>query len=142
MKDLTALLDGRRRAINTLERPLKDPSQPVELGGSEERIQGDGISTFEEIDAIEHLIELGEDKGYILIDDILAVIPQAEENLDLLEDVYTALLSAGIPYSDNGYLKYCGLLSTAHPESDRNHRHQEGQIHGDVKSAQFHSAGS
>ncbi len=33
------------------------------------------------------------------------MIPQAEENLDLLEDVYSALLSAGIPYSDNGFLK-------------------------------------
>jgi RNA polymerase primary sigma factor len=56
----------------------------------------------EEIAVIERLIELGEDQGYVLLEDILKALPQAEENLDLLEDVFAELLSAGIPYSDNG----------------------------------------
>lgn len=56
----------------------------------------------EEIAVIERLIELGEDQGYVLLEDILKALPQAEENLDLLEDAFAELLSAGIPYSDNG----------------------------------------
>lgn len=64
-----------------------------------------GTLASEENEAIEQLVELGDEKGFVNIDDILAVIPQAEENLDLLEDVFASLLSAGIPYSDNGYLK-------------------------------------
>jgi RNA polymerase primary sigma factor len=56
----------------------------------------------EEDPLIEQLIELGEEQGYILIDDILELFPQAEKNLDLLEELYEAILSAGIPFSDNG----------------------------------------
>jgi RNA polymerase primary sigma factor len=57
---------------------------------------------IEENVIIERLIELGEEQGYVLLEDILKVLPQVEENLDLLEDVFDELLSAGIPYSDNG----------------------------------------
>jgi len=57
---------------------------------------------LEEIAVIERLIELGEEQGFVLLEDILKAIPQVEDDLDLLEDVFAELLSAGIPYSDNG----------------------------------------
>jgi RNA polymerase primary sigma factor len=56
----------------------------------------------EENVVIERLIELGEEQGYVLLEDILKAFPQAEENLDLLEDVFDELLSHGIPYSEDG----------------------------------------
>jgi RNA polymerase primary sigma factor len=62
-------------------------------------------NTFiEDSEVVEVLTDLGVEKGYINLDDILAVIPQAEENVDLLDELFNALLSAGIPYSNNGYI--------------------------------------
>ncbi|MEJ2607092.1 MAG: sigma-70 family RNA polymerase sigma factor [Anaerolineales bacterium] len=57
-----------------------------------------------ESEAVELLIDLGMEKGYVNLDDILAAIPQAEENVDLLDELFNALLAAGIPYSNNGYI--------------------------------------
>lgn len=58
--------------------------------------------TAEESAAIERLIELGEAQGHISIDDIMELLPHAEDNLDMLEDIHDALLGAGITLSDDG----------------------------------------
>ncbi len=50
--------------------------------------------------AIEQLIHLGQEKGYITIDDIVALFPDAEQDLEQLEEAYAALLEAHIPYID------------------------------------------
>jgi RNA polymerase primary sigma factor len=50
--------------------------------------------------AIEQLVELGRGKGFITIDDILTIFPQAERDLDQLEEAYAALLAANIQYMD------------------------------------------
>jgi RNA polymerase primary sigma factor len=55
----------------------------------------------EENPAIEQLLELGKERGVVTIDDILAVFPEAERDLDQLEEVYASLLSAGITYLDD-----------------------------------------
>ena len=44
----------------------------------------------------EYLLTLGQDLGYITLDDVLTVYPEAENNLDQLEDVFELLLEAGI----------------------------------------------
>lgn len=44
----------------------------------------------------EYLLSLAQDRGYITLDDVLAVYPEAENNLDQLEDVFQALLEAGV----------------------------------------------
>jgi len=54
----------------------------------------------EENPAIEQLIELGRERGFVTIDDILSFFPEAERDLDQLEESYAALLAAGIPYLD------------------------------------------
>ncbi len=54
----------------------------------------------EENAGLEQLLEQGKERGYITIDDILAVYPEAERDLDQLEAVYAALLSAGVTYLD------------------------------------------
>ena len=54
----------------------------------------------EENPAIDQLIEIGRERGYVTIDDILAFFPDAERDLDQLEEAYAALLAAGVTYLD------------------------------------------
>jgi RNA polymerase primary sigma factor len=54
----------------------------------------------EENPAIEKLVELGREKGFVTVDDILALFPDAERDIDQLEEAYAALLAAGINYVD------------------------------------------
>src|SRR4030042_5597448 len=57
-----------------------------------------GIEEPDENTAIARLIELGRQKSYVTIDDILNLFPEAENDVDQLEEAFAALLSAGIPY--------------------------------------------
>ena len=50
---------------------------------------------------IARLIELGKKKTYVTIDDILNFFPEAERDVDQLEEAFAALLSAVIPYVDD-----------------------------------------
>src|SRR5512136_3108680 len=58
------------------------------------------IEEDEEYSAIARLIELGRQKTYVTIDDILGFFPDAEQDVDQLEEAFAALISAGIPYID------------------------------------------
>ena len=49
---------------------------------------------------IEQLIEQGKDRGYVTLDEILAVFPEAERDLDQLDETYAALMSAGLNILD------------------------------------------
>jgi RNA polymerase primary sigma factor len=51
--------------------------------------------------AIARLVELGRQKTFVTIDDILTLFPDAEQDVDQLEEAFAALLSAGIPYIDD-----------------------------------------
>jgi RNA polymerase primary sigma factor len=44
----------------------------------------------------EYLLSLAQDLGYITLDDVLVAYPEAENNLAQLEDVFQALLEAGV----------------------------------------------
>ena len=50
---------------------------------------------------VARLIALGRQKTYVTIDDILSIFPEAERDVDKLEEAFAALLSAGIPYVDD-----------------------------------------
>ena len=51
--------------------------------------------------AISKLIELGQQKAYITIDDILHFFPEAEQDVSQLEEAFAALMAAGIPYLED-----------------------------------------
>jgi RNA polymerase primary sigma factor len=55
----------------------------------------------EDYPAIARLIELGRQKSYITIDDILQFFPEAEQDVEQLEETFAALMSAGIPYVED-----------------------------------------
>ncbi len=59
------------------------------------------IEEQEQNPAIARLIELGRQKSFVTIDDILTLFPDAEQDVDQLEEAFSALLSAGIPYIDD-----------------------------------------
>ena len=59
-----------------------------------------GIGDQEENPAVARLIEMGRQKTYVTIDDILSFFPDAEHDVDILEETFAALLSAGIPFVD------------------------------------------
>jgi RNA polymerase primary sigma factor len=46
--------------------------------------------------ALEHLVTLGRAQGYVTYDDVLAVLPEAENNMEQLEDIFAALFEQGI----------------------------------------------
>jgi len=47
------------------------------------------------------LIELGQERGFVTSADILRIIPDVEGEVDSLEKIFTALLTAGISYTDD-----------------------------------------
>jgi RNA polymerase primary sigma factor len=55
----------------------------------------------EEYPAIARLIEIGRQKSFVTIDDILHFFPDAEQDVEQLEEAFAALMSAGIPYVED-----------------------------------------
>jgi RNA polymerase primary sigma factor len=55
--------------------------------------------------ALERLLEFGRKKKYVTYDDILHFFPDAEQDLDQLEEAYTALLGAGINYTEEDSIR-------------------------------------
>jgi RNA polymerase primary sigma factor len=61
----------------------------------------DEIEARDDNPAIARLIKLGRKKTFVTIDDILTFFPEAEQDVDQLEEAFAALLSAGIPYVED-----------------------------------------
>ncbi len=55
----------------------------------------------EEFPAIARLVELGRQKTFVTIDDILHFFPDAEQDMEQLEEAFAALMSAGVPYVED-----------------------------------------
>jgi RNA polymerase primary sigma factor len=56
----------------------------------------------EEPSAIERLLGLGKSQGYVTYDDVMEAVPEAELNIEQLEDVLATLIEMGIEISDAG----------------------------------------
>jgi len=59
------------------------------------------VDEEEEYPALARLIELGRQKSYVTLDDILHFFPEAEQDVEQLEEAFSALLSAGIPFVED-----------------------------------------
>ncbi len=59
------------------------------------------VEEEEEYSPIARLIELGRQKSYVTLDDILHFFPDAEQDVEQLEEAFAALLSAGIPFVED-----------------------------------------
>jgi RNA polymerase primary sigma factor len=77
------------------------------------------VEEEEEYSPIARLIELGRQKSYVTLDDILHFFPEAEQDVEQLEEAFAALLSAGIPFVED--------TSTAEPSEDELAIHEEAE---------------
>jgi RNA polymerase primary sigma factor len=59
-----------------------------------------GDHELEEASAIERLLDLGRSQGYVTYDDVMEAIPEAELNIEQLEDALAALIEQGIEIRD------------------------------------------
>jgi RNA polymerase primary sigma factor len=89
-----------KRSVKQRQNNFSDPERSEFTSTIEGEVLTDDYSGDRGNPAIEQLIEIGRDKGFVSIDDILLVIPDAERDIDLLEEAYAALIAAGIPYVD------------------------------------------
>ncbi len=62
---------------------------------------GDDMAVEEAISAIEQLVDTGKQKGFVTYDDILRFFPEAERDVDQLDEAHAALLAAGIEVVDS-----------------------------------------
>jgi len=62
------------------------------------------VEEEEEFPAIARLVELGRQKGYVTLDDIIHFFPEAEQDVEQLEEAFSALLSAGVPFVEDANL--------------------------------------
>jgi RNA polymerase primary sigma factor len=60
----------------------------------------DGQDMEDKESAIERLLDLGGSQGYVTYDDVMEAIPEAELNIEQLEDALAALIERGIEISD------------------------------------------
>jgi len=51
-------------------------------------------------DAVKHLIKKGREQRYVTHQEIMAAVPSAEENVDLLDEIYSLLVELGIQVID------------------------------------------
>jgi RNA polymerase primary sigma factor len=86
--------------VNRSNSKNKDPQQLKFGDHFDSELQDDVMVGEQENPAIDQLIELGKDRGYVTLDDILTVFPEVERDIDQLEEAYAALLSAGLNILD------------------------------------------
>ncbi len=63
-------------------------------------LQDEAIAAEQENPAIDQLIDLGKERGFVTVDDILTIFPEVERDIDQLEDAYAALMAAGLSVLD------------------------------------------
>ncbi len=64
-------------------------------------LEVDEEETHQPFFAIQQLVALGRQQGFVSLDDLLQHFPEAEEEINQLDEVFAALMSAGIPYVED-----------------------------------------
>ena len=82
------------------QKKKKSAQMRLPVGDDEEAAPDEIHVAEDENPAVDALVEQGRERGFVTIDDILALFPEAERDIDQLEEVYAALLAAGVTYVD------------------------------------------
>jgi RNA polymerase primary sigma factor len=80
---------------------------------------------IEEERDVDYLLALGQMQGYVTFDDILSVLPEAEDNIEQLEEIFALLMSADIPVGDPE-----DVLQEAGPDEPEDHDDAKGKDAG------------
>ncbi len=87
-----------------LRLPDQPPALPPDLlpdeAGKMAAIPAEEWTGEEEHPAIQQLLELGRQQGFVTYDDILHFFPEAERDIDQLDEAHVALMTAGIEVVD------------------------------------------
>ena len=67
-------------------------------------ISNSHINNVNKVSPIARLIQIGRKKSFVTISDILEFFPDAEQDVEQLEEAFAALISAGIPYIEDSDL--------------------------------------
>ncbi len=73
------------------------------------------IERADDESGVEDLLLIGRMRGYVTFDDILSIFPEAEENIDQLEDIFSVLMNADIPIGD---VEDLGVVGEKEPEEE------------------------
>ena len=76
--------------------------------------------------AVAKLIELGRKKTFVTYDDILQFFPEAEQDVDHLEEAFSALVSADIPYIEDPGVGEPSELELSEDDDSENESEQVG----------------
>ena len=85
--------ERRREAAQSKDAPVTPEEEPKVPAPDE-------LLPEEEHPAIQQLLELGRQKNFVTYDDILTFFPEAERDIDQLDEAHAALLAAGIEVVD------------------------------------------
>jgi len=85
----------------------------------EEEVDVDILS--EENSGEEYLVALGYERGYITYEDILKIFPEAEENIERLDEIISALMQGGIVVGGPGEKRPPALHVRAEEEAEKTH---------------------
>jgi RNA polymerase primary sigma factor len=80
-----------------------DMDMPEELGYTPTKTADaalEEVAAAEAVQSLEHLIQRGKERGKVTQEEIMQLVPQPEENVDRLEEIYEALTKAGITIID------------------------------------------
>jgi RNA polymerase primary sigma factor len=83
------------------------------------------VEEDETYSAIARLLEIGRQKSYVTIDDILHFFPEAEQDVGQLEETFAALMSAGIPYYEDNPNSDSGMENIDLDEEEAEENAQE-----------------
>lgn len=88
-------------AVNSFDDVEFESDYDVSANGSNSNAVAGEVTAEEKVElspeqALENLLNLGRTQGYVSYDDVLGVLPEAENNMDQLEDTIAALFEQGI----------------------------------------------
>jgi RNA polymerase primary sigma factor len=89
LEELSGMTEMAEMEQGAVEKPATQDEADAPLGQAQE-----------EPTAIERLLALGSSQGYVTYDDVMEAIPEAELNIEQLEDALAALIDMGIEISD------------------------------------------
>jgi RNA polymerase primary sigma factor len=95
LKRSEPLTEAPVNAVSIPARPATSPARSASASTGPATATIEEI-TVEELSGEEQLINIGREKGYVTYEDILGFFPDAEKNLDQLEDLFAALSDAAV----------------------------------------------
>lgn len=84
------------KSYNTFDSDLDEIDESKSNTDTNESSEEEVVVVLSPEEILERLVTLGRAQGYVAYDDVLRLMPEAESNMDQVEDVFAALFEQGI----------------------------------------------